>query len=146
MKTYQTDHVKNIVLLGNSGSGKTTLAEAMMFEGGIIARKGDVDQKNTVSDFREIEQENERSIYSTVCYTEYADQKVARDGLAKQRPRRRDLTGPRPPQLHVMREGTPAETLRGHEGECEDRAHADELGECDRNLLQREGGGRDRMS
>ena len=76
MKTYQTDHVKNIVLLGNSGSGKTTLAEAMMFEGGIIARKGDVDQKNTVSDFREIEQENERSIYSTVCYTEYADHKV----------------------------------------------------------------------
>ncbi len=76
MKTYQTDQVKNIVLLGNSGSGKTTLAEAMLFEGGVIPRKGDIDQKNTASDFREIEQENERSIYSSVLYTEYNGKKV----------------------------------------------------------------------
>jgi elongation factor G len=76
MKTYQTDQVKNIVLLGNSGSGKTSIAEAMMLEGGVIDRKGDVDQKNTVSDFREIEQENERSIYSSLCYTEFAGKKV----------------------------------------------------------------------
>ncbi len=76
MKTYQTDQVKNIVLLGNSGSGKTTLAESMLLEGGVISRKGDVDQKNTVSDFREIEQENERSIYSSVLYTEFADKKI----------------------------------------------------------------------
>jgi elongation factor G len=76
MKTYQTDQVKNIVLLGNSGSGKTTLAESMLLEGGIISRKGDVDQKNTVSDFREIEHENERSIFSSVLYTEFADKKI----------------------------------------------------------------------
>ena len=42
----------------------------------VISRKGDVDQKNTVSDFREIEQENERSIYSSVLYTEFADKKI----------------------------------------------------------------------
>jgi elongation factor G len=76
MKNYQTDHVKNIALLGNSGSGKTTLAESMLLVSGIISRKGDVDQKNTVSDFREIEQENERSIYSSLLYTEYADHKI----------------------------------------------------------------------
>ena len=76
MKTYQTNQVKNIALLGNSGAGKTTLAEAMLLEGGLIARKGDVDQKNTVSDFREIEQENERSIYASLLYTEYADRKI----------------------------------------------------------------------
>jgi elongation factor G len=76
MKTYQTDHIKNIILLGNSGSGKTTLAESMLLEGGVISRKGDVDSKNTVSDFREIEQENERSIYSTLMYTEFDDHKI----------------------------------------------------------------------
>jgi len=76
MKTYQTNQIKNIVLLGHSGSGKTTIAEAMLFEGGIISRKGDIEQKNTVSDFREIEQENERSIYSTLLYTEYLDHKI----------------------------------------------------------------------
>jgi elongation factor G len=48
----------------------------MLLEGGVISRKGDVDQKNTVSDFREIEQENERSIYSSVLYTEFADKKI----------------------------------------------------------------------
>ena len=76
MKTYQTNQVKNIALIGNSGSGKTTLAEAMLLDGGVISRKGDVDQKNTVSDFREIEQENERSIYSSQLFTEYADHKI----------------------------------------------------------------------
>jgi elongation factor G len=76
MKTYQTNQVKNITLLGNSGSGKTTLAESMLLKGGVISRKGDVDQKNTASDFHEIEQENQRSIYSSVLYTEYNDKKV----------------------------------------------------------------------
>lgn len=76
MKTYQTDHIKSIVLLGNSGSGKTTLAEAMLFEGGVIDRRGDVDSKNTVSDSKAIEQENQTSMYSSVMYTEYNDKKV----------------------------------------------------------------------
>ncbi len=76
MKTYQTDQIRNIVLLGNSGAGKTTLAEAILFEGNVISRKGDIDQKNTASDYREIEQENERSIYSSLLYTEYLDHKI----------------------------------------------------------------------
>ncbi len=76
MKTYQTDQVRNIVLVGNSGSGKTTLAEAMSFEGGVISRKGDVDQKNTLSDHRVIEHENDRSIFSTLLYAEVKDKKI----------------------------------------------------------------------
>jgi len=76
MKTYQTDQIRNIILLGHSGSGKTILAEAMLFEGGLITRKGEISQKNTVSDYREVEHENERSIYSTLLYTEYMDHKI----------------------------------------------------------------------
>ncbi len=76
MKTYQTNQIKNILLLGHSGSGKTTLGESMLFEGGVISRKGDIESRNTVSDFREIEQENERSIYSTLMYTEFGDHKI----------------------------------------------------------------------
>jgi elongation factor G len=66
MKTYQADQIKSIALLGNSGSGKTVLAEAMLFNGGIIERRGTIEGKNTVSDYRPIEHENSNSIYSTV--------------------------------------------------------------------------------
>jgi elongation factor G len=76
MKTYQTDQIKNIALLGNSGSGKTTLAEAMMFNGGIIERRGTIEGKNTVSDYRPIEHENGNSIFSTVLYTEFKNKKI----------------------------------------------------------------------
>jgi elongation factor G len=76
MKTYSTKQIKNIALLGNSGSGKTTVAETMLFQGGVIDRRGDVDHKNTVSDFHQIEQENQTSMYSTVMYTEYNGKKI----------------------------------------------------------------------
>jgi elongation factor G len=76
MKTYQTDQIKNIVLLGNSGSGKTILAEAMLFNGGVIDRRGTIEGKNTASDYRPIEHENGNSIFSTVLYTEYLNRKI----------------------------------------------------------------------
>jgi len=41
MKVYKTDQVRNITIIGNAGSGKTTLAEAMLFEGGVINRRGE---------------------------------------------------------------------------------------------------------
>lgn len=76
MKTYQTDQIKNVALLGNSGSGKTTLAEAMLFEGKVLERRGSVESKNTASDYNQIEHENENSIFSTVLYTEYDGKKI----------------------------------------------------------------------
>jgi elongation factor G len=76
MKPYQTDQIKNIALLGNSGSGKTTLAEAMLFNGGVIERRGTIEGKNTVSDYRPIEHENGNSIFSTVLYTEFKNKKI----------------------------------------------------------------------
>lgn len=76
MKVYKTEQIRNIALIGNAGSGKTTLAEAMLFEGGIINRRGEVTSKNTVSDHTPIEQEYGNSVYSTVLYTEFMDKKI----------------------------------------------------------------------
>ena len=76
MKIYQTKQIKNVALLGNAGSGKTTLSESMVFLGGVINRKGDIDSKNTVSDYRAIEHNNENSVFSTVMYTEINDKKI----------------------------------------------------------------------
>ena len=66
MKVYQTNEIKNIALLGNDGSGKTTLTEALLFESGIIKRRGRITAKNTVSDYFPVEQEYGYSVFSTV--------------------------------------------------------------------------------
>ena len=71
MKVYQTNEIKNISLLGSSGSGKTTLVEAMLFESGVIKRRGSVAAKNTVSDYFPVEQEYGYSVFSTVFHVEW---------------------------------------------------------------------------
>jgi elongation factor G len=76
MKVYKTDEIRNITLMGNAGSGKTTLAEAMLFEGGVINRRGDVGAKNTVSDYHLIEQEYGNSVMSSLLYTEVNGKKI----------------------------------------------------------------------
>ncbi len=76
MKEYSTEKIKNICLAGNIGSGKTTLAEAMLFESGLIDRRGSVEQKNTVSDYSEIEHVNRSSVYSSVMFAECNEKKI----------------------------------------------------------------------
>lgn len=73
MKVYKTNEIKNIAIVGNSGSGKTTLAEAMLFECGLIKRRGTIDAKNTVSDYFPVEKEYEYSVFSTVLTYEWKD-------------------------------------------------------------------------
>ncbi|MDE6078733.1 MAG: elongation factor G [Duncaniella sp.] len=76
MKVYQTNEIKNIALLGSKGSGKTTLAEAMLYECGVIKRRGTVEAKNTVSDSFPVEKEYGYSVFSTVLYAEFLGKKL----------------------------------------------------------------------
>jgi elongation factor G len=76
MANFDTSHVKNIVLLGHAGSGKTTLAECMLFEAGIITKRGSVEEKNTVSDFYELEKERGNSIFSKLLHTQWRGYKI----------------------------------------------------------------------
>ncbi len=57
MKIYKTNEIKNIALLGSKGSGKTTLAEAMLYECGVIKRRGTIEAGNTVCDYFPVEKE-----------------------------------------------------------------------------------------
>ena len=76
MKVYQTNEIKNIALLGSKGSGKTTLAEAMLYECGVIKRRGTIEGKNTVSDSFPVEKEYGYSVFSTVFYAEFLGKKL----------------------------------------------------------------------
>ena len=76
MRVYQTNEIKNIALVGSPGSGKTNHAESMLFEAGIIKRRGTVEAKNTVSDYFPVEQEYGYSVFPTVFHTEWNNKKL----------------------------------------------------------------------
>lgn len=76
MKVYDDNHLKNIVLLGAPKTGKTLLAEDMIYEAGIIHRRGTIEGRNTVSDYHEIEQERGNSVFATPLHTEWRDYKI----------------------------------------------------------------------
>ena len=76
MKVYQTQDIRNIALIGGNRTGKTTLAETMAFHGGVISRRGSVEDKNTLSDYREVELERQQSIQSSVIYSEFENTKI----------------------------------------------------------------------
>jgi elongation factor G len=76
MKVYQTNEIRNIAIIGGNRVGKTTLAETIAFHGGVISRRGTVDDKNTISDYREIELDRQQSINSTVMYAQHNGIKI----------------------------------------------------------------------
>ena len=76
MATYDSNHVKNIALLGHAGSGKTTMAECMVFEAGITSRRGSVAARNTVSDYHELETERQSSVFASLLHTTWKGYKI----------------------------------------------------------------------
>jgi len=76
MKIYDQKHIKNVVFVGAHNSGKTTLAETMLFEADLINRRGSVENKNTVSDYHEIEHEKGNSVFATPLHTEWRNYKI----------------------------------------------------------------------
>ncbi|WP_324719121.1 elongation factor G [Salinimicrobium sp. HB62] len=76
MKIYDDKHIKNVVFVGAHNAGKTTLAETMLFEAGLINRRGTVEARNTVSDYHEIEHEKGNSVFATPLHTEWRNYKI----------------------------------------------------------------------
>ncbi len=76
MAEFDTSHVKNIVLLGHAGCGKTTLAECMLFEAGLVSRRGSIAERNTISDYHDLEKERGNSIFSTLLHSKWRGYKI----------------------------------------------------------------------
>lgn len=76
MTTFDLKHIKNIALIGHAGSGKTTLAETMLFEAGMITRRGTVEEGNTTSDYTDIEHERQNSIFAAMTHADWRGYKI----------------------------------------------------------------------
>jgi elongation factor G len=76
MQSHDSTHIKNVVLVGHSGSGKTTLAECMLFESGLINRRGSIAEKNTIGDYSDLEHERGNSVFSHIMFAEWKDTKI----------------------------------------------------------------------
>lgn len=76
MKEYDNKHIKTVTFVGAHHTGKTTLAETMLFEAGLINRRGSIEEKNTISDFHDIEKERQNSIFATPLHTEWRNYKI----------------------------------------------------------------------
>jgi len=76
MTAYNPSSIRNVILAGHSGSGKTTLAEAMLFESGMIGRRGSILEKSTVSDFHAIEKEKQKSLFTSLLHLDWRGVKI----------------------------------------------------------------------
>ncbi len=76
MKSYPTENIRNIVLVGHGGAGKTSLAEALLFLSGATTRLGKIGEGNTVCDFDEEEIRKQISISTTLAPVEWDGHKI----------------------------------------------------------------------
>lgn len=76
MKTFSTDFIRNVALIGHSGEGKTSLAEAMLFATKTVDRLGKVDDGNSTMDFDDEEIKRKISISMGLAYAIHRDTKI----------------------------------------------------------------------
>ncbi len=76
MKEYTTKEIRNIAILGHQGTGKTSMSEALLFASGGIEKKGEVERKNTVSDYLVEEQNKLTSLSLSLIPCEWQNYKL----------------------------------------------------------------------
>jgi len=76
MKDYTTEMIRNIAIIGHQGTGKTSLVEAILYATKVIPKKGEVEKKNTVSDYLTEEKNKMSSFSMSLIPTEFKDFKL----------------------------------------------------------------------
>ena len=74
--TYTSKNIRDIAILGHLGTGKTTLTESLAYASGAIKQKGEVEKKNTISDYLPEEQARLSSVSASVVPLYYQDHKI----------------------------------------------------------------------
>jgi elongation factor G len=76
LRTYATEKIRNVAVVGHQGAGKTTLVEALLFASGATNRMGSVEDGNTVTDFDEEEHRRGQSVSLALAPVEWSDHKI----------------------------------------------------------------------
>ena len=72
----ETKDIRNVVILGHQGSGKTSLVESIAFTAKAIPAKGEVEKKNTISDYTPEEQKRGSSIQTSIIPLTFDNHKI----------------------------------------------------------------------
>lgn len=73
---YNAENIRDIAILGHLGSGKTTLVEAFAYATNLIKQKGEIERKNTISDYTDEEHNRLSSINASVVPVYYDNHKL----------------------------------------------------------------------
>lgn len=76
MKTFPTEKIRNLALIGHGDAGKTQLVSSMLYVAGTTPRLGRVDEGTTVTDYEEDSIERKITLNTNIAYLEYKDTKV----------------------------------------------------------------------
>ena len=76
MREYHSKAIRNVAILGHLGSGKTSLTESLLYLGGAIDKKGEVEKKNTVSDYTVEEQTKQLTLSTSLIPVEWKGHKL----------------------------------------------------------------------
>jgi elongation factor G len=71
MKTYPTEAIRNVGIVGHGDTGKTQLVSSLLFTAGMTNRLGKVTEGNTVTDWDEEEIERKITIKTGVAFAEW---------------------------------------------------------------------------
>jgi len=75
-KTYSTDRIRNVAVVGHSHTGKTSLVSALLFDSGAVNRLCKVDDGNTTTDFDEDEHERKITINTAIAHLDHKGTKI----------------------------------------------------------------------
>jgi elongation factor G len=76
VKTYDTNDIRNVGIIGHGGSGKTSLTAGLLFAAGATNRLTRVDEGNTVTDFDDEEIQRRITISTAIAFAEWKKAKV----------------------------------------------------------------------
>ena len=76
MKTYSTQEIRNLGIVGHGDAGKTSLVAAMLFATGVTNRLGKVDDGTATTDYDEEEIARKISLNISTAYAEHKGTKI----------------------------------------------------------------------